>query len=233
MGSSSLIPVPSSQKQRPCRSRLSAPLSFNVRDERRDPGISEGPSEKPMLPDGAWTRRTQWRRIWCRRRGPASAPRSRTAKGSGEDRENRKGAHTRSPWVARRLHGAVPCVERGDVFDRRPPTRRAPGAGHRRQLDPRPPRVDRSQPPPLRGGARGVANVLSAPPRVGRRQRPRLHRASSCARTPRPHIGVRRRGRAPSEAPPTVAALTGGLGAVEHCARLPFCSVVCSLPAQR
>jgi hypothetical protein len=95
-------------------------------------------------------------------------------------------------------------------IDRHARIRSAHRLRHRRHPDPRPPRVDGAQPPPLPRGARGVADVVSASHRVGRRQRPRLHRASSRAGARRACLRVRRRGGAPAEAPPTVATLTAG-----------------------
>ena len=148
---------------------------------------------RPDLLGGWWLSKPQ---------PPGVRTRVRTNDGSSAATHDRRPR----PQLALPFYG----IDNEATFDRLPPIHRAPCVRDRRRPDPRPPRVDRPEPPPLRRGARGVADVVSAPPRVGRRQRPRLHRASSCAGTRRARLGVRRRGGAPAEAPPTVAALTAG-----------------------
>jgi hypothetical protein len=103
------------------------------------------------------------------------------------------------------LGAACSTVMRQKRGDHRPACSnpQSPCVRHRRDPDPRPPRVDGARTPPICGRARGVADFVSAPSCLGRRQRPRVHRAPSYAGTRRARVGVRYRCGAPARAPPT------------------------------
>ena len=116
--------------------------------------------------------------------------------------------------------GTVSSVraERGDA--RSDGTCARPDNGRRRrEPDPGSPGVDEPQPSPVRGGARGVADLLSSAAGLGGGERSRLHRALAWPGA-RPYHGVGGRAGSLEVARPPTARLTAGAPKDPHASPL-------------